>query len=136
MTATLRFAREHHYAGDTIRLSVWLRDASGQALHAYAFLDTGASISTFDNGIAPLLGITDLTSGREVTLRVADSRATVGYVHDVRLSILGYELTIPVCFCPDWPVGTRNLLGMEGFLDQLTIALDHSDRRLYINRKR
>lgn len=65
MTVTLRFAREHHYAGDTIRFSVWLRDASDQEVHAYAFLDTGASISTFDNAIAPLIGITDLASGRD-----------------------------------------------------------------------
>lgn len=136
MTATLRFAREHGYAGDKISIRVLLRGAFGREVYASAYLDTGASISVFDNALASVLGIHDVASGRAITLSVADGRATTGYVHDVDLTILGYDLVVPVCFCPEWPPDTRNLLGMEGFLDQLTIALDHSDRRLYVNRKR
>jgi len=42
-------------------------------------------------------------------------------------------MTIPVSFCPSWPTGTPNLLGMEGFFDQLLIALEHREKKIYLS---
>jgi hypothetical protein len=68
--------------------------------------------------------------GAPATLTVANADTAAGWVHDIEIDLLGRRLVIPVVFCPDWNM--RNLLGMRGFMDQLTFAVDHRAHRLYL----
>jgi hypothetical protein len=58
----------------------------------------------------------------------------VGYVFDIAAEFLGFNLLLPIAFCPSWPRTNRNLLGMEGFFEQVDFALIHSRRRALFSR--
>ncbi len=83
-----------------------------------------------------ILGIGDITTGDRIELAVATGEAHIAYVHRLEVDILGQRLGIPVAFCPGWPSGTQNLLGMRGFLDQLLVGLDHAAKTLFVSAKR
>lgn len=96
-----------------------------------ALLDTGAEFSVFDKSLAQALGVVDISSGRALRLRTADEREYVGYQHNVTIEFLGHRVSVPVAFCPDWPEGIDNLLGMGGFFDRFIVAFDHRARAVY-----
>lgn len=112
-------------------MRIRIRPSSGPTFTVQAVLDTGAAISYFDRALLPPLGITDVTTGRPIDLRAASGERSTGYVHSVNIEFVGHPMTIPVAFCPDWPEGTDNLLGMEGFFEQLRAAFEHRARRFY-----
>jgi hypothetical protein len=112
-------------------MRIRIRPSSGPTFTVQAVLDTGAAISYFDRALLPPLGITDVTAGRPIDLRAASGERSTGYVHSVNIEFVGHPMTIPVAFCPDWPEGTDNLLGMEGFFEQLRAAFEHRARRFY-----
>jgi hypothetical protein len=127
--SALSFEHEWTY-GDTHTISVPIRIENLSYL-VDAILDTGAAVSIFDRALLPDLGISDISSGTEIPLRVANNVRGIGYLHSLRIEILGHLLTIPVAFSPDWPEGTRNLLGMRGFFEQALIAFEHQTRKLH-----
>jgi hypothetical protein len=129
MTTTLSFERDLDY-GDTHTISVPVRLENLPYL-IDAILDTGAAVSAFDRALLPDLGISDVRSGTEIELTTANDEHGKGYIHSVRVEVLGRVLTIPVAFCPDWPEGTRNLLGMRGFFEQALIAFEHQNRKIH-----
>jgi len=96
-----------------------------------ALLDTGAAVSLFDSALLPDLGISDITAGQRVELRAANNEKGIGYVHSLQIEILGRRLMIPVAFSEDWPQGTRNLLGMRGFFEQVLVAFEHRERKFH-----
>lgn len=89
-------------------------------------------MSVFDHAILPSIGIPDVTTGTEVWLTAASGEQKKGYQHRLKIEFLGRPLTIPVAFCPAWPAGRPNLLGMEGFFEQLVIAFEHEYRRVSV----
>jgi len=125
----LSFDRERVY-GDTHTVSVPVRLANLPYL-VDAILDTGAAVSSFDRALLPDLGITDVRSGKDIHVTAANNERGVAYVHTVRVEVLGHVLMIPIAFCPDWPEGTRNLLGMRGFFEQALIAFEHQQRKIH-----
>ena len=130
----LDFDRESTYAGDSIQVSVRIKPPSGAPFRAYAFLDTGASLSVFDITVAKPAGIDRLQDGRRIRMKTADGTEATGYVFELSMEFEGYDLLVPVAFCPDWPPHTKNLLGMEGFLEQIDFGLIHADRRAFFSR--
>jgi hypothetical protein len=68
--------------------------------------------------------------GELVELEAANRDSAPAWVHPVEIDVLGRRLTIQAAICPDWD--TKNLLGMRGFLDQMVVAFDHAQRRLYV----
>ena len=118
MTA-IEFEREYYYDGpaDSHSAWVWVRllPPSGPTIRVHALLDTGASFCVFDMSLAETLGITDVTMGEEVELSLANGSPATGYIHGVSLEFLEQDFDVPAVFCPAWPEGGDNLLGMRGF---------------------
>lgn len=134
MTRTITFTQEIAYPGlERASITVELIPSVGARFDLPVILDTGAAISKFDHAIAARLGITDIRSSTNTfPARAVDNEITTAYVHDVAMMFLGRPLTIPVAFCPDWPTGGDNLLGMEGFFEHAVFAFDHVKRRVYV----
>ena len=126
---TLILDKEWGY-GDTHTVSLPIRVENLPYL-VEAVLDTGASVSVFDRALLPDLGISDVTTGTEIQVAVANGQRGRAYLHSLQIDILGHRLTVQAGFCPDWPEGTRNLLGMRGFFEQSLVAFDHQDRKIY-----
>jgi hypothetical protein len=52
------------------------------------------------------------------------------YIHEFEIDFLGRRMTTPAAICPEWD--TQNLLGIRGFFDQMVVAFDHAERRVYV----
>jgi hypothetical protein len=92
-------------------------------------LDTGAEISILNRDLIRILGL-QVHEGQPVELEVANRASAQAWVHPVEIEFLDRRLTIQAAICPDWD--TKNYLGMRGFFDQLVIAFDHAQRRVYV----
>lgn len=107
-------------------------DPRGLQVSVPAVLDTGAWTSMFDKALAGPLGISDIATGTAIHGTTANGEESTGYRHDIELGVLGQILTVPVAFFPDWPDGVTNLLGMEGFFDQIgRVAFIHRNHLMY-----
>ena len=134
MTATITFPQEFGYPGEPRpSLTIEVVPSAGSSIVLPVILDTGAAISKFDHAQAGRMGVSDIrNSARIIHPRTASNQVGVGYVHDVKIVFLGRTLTIPIAFCPDWPEGGHNLLGMEGFFEHAIFAFDHVKRMVYV----
>ena len=134
MTETIEFPQEFGYPGEARpSLTIEVVPPSGSTYEVPVILDTGAAISKFDHARAARMGVTDVRdTQRIIQPRTASNQVGVGYVHDVEIVFLGRTLTIPITFCPDWPAGGDNLLGMEGFFEHAIFAFDHVKRLVYV----
>ena len=134
--AQLDFAVEHDYSAGPddheVTVQVRLFPIAGIPLVVTALVDTGASISMFDKSLMPLLGIVDVATGQKFEITAANNQVADAFAHDIEIEFLGRRLMVPLGFCPAWPDGTPNLLGMKGFCEQLHIALKHQERLLYV----
>lgn len=124
---TITFDHQFVYSGNKVVVRVRPVRARLHS-HIEMVVDTGAGISILDRGFAAALGL-EVRHGRHVVIDVANGQSADGFVHDVEVEVLGRQLTIPVAICPHWKM--QNLLGMNGFLDQLVIAFDHANHRIY-----
>lgn len=129
MTETITFPQEFGYPGELRpSLTIEVVPPIGSTIELPVILDTGASISKFDHAQAARMGVTDIrSSSRIIRPRTASNQLGVGYVHDVQIVFLGRT-----AFCPDWPKGGHNLLGMEGFFEHAIFAFDHVRRMVYV----
>ncbi len=125
----IEFDLEYAYSGDEIVVAVSLPSAP-DAPPFEMLLDTGSSFSTLHHDLLPLLGIDDLGAGTAATIVVAGGQLERCWIHAVEIELLGRRMTIQAAFCPAWDM--MNLLGMHGFMDQLTFAVDHRAHRLYL----
>ena len=92
-------------------------------------LDTGAEISVLNRMFLRQLRL-NVTDGSSATLTVANGDTAQAYIHPVEIRFLGRQMTVQVAICPDWD--TENLLGMQGFFDQMVVAFDHAQWRIYV----
>ena len=124
---SFQFENEHAYHDDKALVSVRLL---GTRIPTWVqmTIDTGAEISVLNRSLASQLRL-KVEEGRSVGLKVANGDIAAAYVHEVAIDFVGRRLTIPVLICPEWD--TENLLGMRGFLDQMVIAFDHAQKRIY-----
>ena len=134
MSHAIWFFDEHRYApaDHGVKLTVTLFAKGGPQFDVQALLDSGAAISVFDRAYASAIGIDDIPSGRPVPVQAANEehQTATGYVHDIVIEVLGRTLLIPAVFVPDWPEGTPNLLGMEGFFTRWAFGFQHTQGRL------
>ena len=133
MSPYLWLQHEYSYnpADHTVNVPIRVLVPSRPPLTVIALLDTGAATSCFDRALCPVLGISDIGQGQPIPIRLANNDQRTGYVHQVEIEFLGHRMTIPVVFSPDFPEGTDNLLGMEGFFDQVTVAFQHRNRKIF-----
>jgi hypothetical protein len=121
------FPTEHRYEGHKALVSVRLTSARIPTWVEMT-VDSGAEISLLNRSLAKQLEIR-IEDGEFFSLEVASGHIAIAYRHNVPIDLLGHAMTIPVLLCPEWD--TQNLLGMEGFFDQMVIAFDHAQKRIY-----
>ena len=127
---TLSFDEEWPYANGSHTITVPIR-VENLPYWVPAILDTGASVTYLDNALLPHLHIADVRAGPSIPVTVANGEQGTAFLHSLRIEVFNRQLSIQAAFCPDWPPGTKNLLGMRGFFEQILVAFDHGIRRLY-----
>ena len=98
------------------------------ALPLLAKIDTGADHCIFERGYAEALGIDVETGDRKNFRTVAGSFVAFG--HELIMEILDQELLAVVFFYAE-PEKTKNVLGRNGFLNQIRLALIDHDSAVY-----
>ncbi|MDP9236741.1 MAG: hypothetical protein M3P30_04985 [Chloroflexota bacterium] len=126
---TLEFTNELVYSGRKARVAVRLSTAS-PPIRIDMVLDSGAEVSVINRDFAAPLGISDVTTGEAIELIVANQDSRPAWIHQIPIEVMGRSMMIEAAFCPDWDMA--NLLGLRGFFDQLVVAFDHANRRLYV----
>lgn len=131
MPEQLTFAIGYEYDTQQVGLTVPLRLRTwAEAIDLHAKIDTGASLCIFARKHAEQLGI-------EVESGVMKSFSTVtgtfvAYGHEVTLDVLGLKFQTIVYFAADENF-TRNVLGRQGWLDRVRLALIDYDGKLFLS---
>ena len=92
---------------------------------AWAYVDSGATLSVFREEEATALGI-DLASGQPTEIRVGDGHAVAGRVHEIEIVIGEEVIRARVAFAR---LGVRfNLLGRQDVFGEFRITFDERQR--------
>lgn len=129
---TLTFDRRHAYPPDAagITLPVLIKLGERQ-VRLFAKADTGASFCIFRREYGEMLGL-DIEGGtRQQVATVTGSFATYG--HAVTLVTADYEFDTTVYFAAERD-HRRNVLGRQGWLEQVRLGIIDYDRQLYLSR--
>ncbi|MGH9899555.1 MAG: aspartyl protease family protein, partial [Pyrinomonadaceae bacterium] len=110
-----------------LKLSVGLKTVKFSAK-----LDTGASFCIFQRVYGETLGI-DVEKGYLEQIVLANGNVIDVYGHDVTLSAFDLQLDVTVYFASD-PTFRRNVLGRQGWLQQLQLGLIDYDGKLYVSK--
>jgi hypothetical protein len=95
-----------------------------------AKVDTGASLCIFARDLGEQLGL-DVESGMRQLVGTVTGNFVV-YLHEINLSVAGFEFSAFVGFAEDEGF-RRNVLGRRGFLEHLMLGLVDYDGKLYLN---
>lgn len=96
-----------------------------------AKMDTGSTFSIFARKIGEDLGL-GIEDGIKQLVGTVTGTFVV-YLHQVTLSVSGFELDALVGFAADGAF-QRNVLGRRGFLDQTVLGLVDYEGQLYLSR--
>ncbi len=132
MSYQLTFDRLLNYdAGkEGITLDVTLR-LSRDEVACETKIDTGSTFSIFARKVGEDLGLGIEDGIKQLVGTVTGS--FVVYLHEVTLSVIGFELDALVGFAADESF-QRNVLGRRGFLDQTVLGLVDYEGQLYLSR--
>ncbi len=131
MSRNLPFSVLHPYPSPEIGISLPVKLIAGQnPVEFWANLDTGASYCIFQRGYGESLGL-NIERGREQWIGQVNGRFRT-YGHIVGISFLGFDFEAMVYFAED-PSINRNVLGRDGWLDRLRIAIIHYDCHLFLS---
>lgn len=101
-----------------------------QSVICQAKIDTGGHVCLFMREIAETLGI-DIQTGHRQAFRTLAGSLTA-YGHTVRLHTLGLEFESLIYFAADYGL-PRNLLGREGWLQKVRLAIVDYESTLYLS---
>ncbi len=104
---------------------------SGTVVRTAAKIDTGAEVCLFSNDIGQQLGL-KVEDGIPIKLDSLGG-AVEAFGHEVLLQTCGLAFPSFVYFAK-YPGQRRNLLGRQGWLRQLRIAIVDYDNTLYLSR--
>ncbi len=129
---TLTFDRRHAYAPDAagITLPVLIRLGERQ-VRLLAKVDTGASFCIFQRGYGEALGLDIERGTRQQVATVSGPFTTYG--HAVTLVAADYAFDTTVYFAAERE-HRRNVLGRQGWLEQVRLGIIDYDRHLYLSR--
>ncbi len=131
MAYQLEFKLRHEYdsrvEGITIKAELRLAE---RLVVAEAKVDPGAQLCLFQRELAEQLEI-DVESGYRIRLSTLTGGLTA-YGHTVKLATLGLEFDSLVYFAADYGL-PRNLLGREGWLQKVRLAVIDYDSTLYLS---
>jgi len=112
-----------------ITIEVLLRQGE-RVVTTAAKVDTGAQVCLFQREIAEELGIDVEKGDRLVVKTLAGSLASYG--HTLTLHTLGLEFESLIYFAAEYGL-PRNLLGREGWLQKVRLAIIDYDSTLYLS---
>ena len=101
-----------------------------QSVICQAKIDTGGQVCLFMREIAEMLGIAVETGHRYILNTLAGS--LIAYGHTVTLHTLRMEVDSLIYFPGDYGL-PRNLLGREGWLRKIRLAIVDYDSALYLS---
>lgn len=131
MPHLLRFDVLHGYAPQAPGVLVPVRIAvANRSVKPIAELDTGAAFCVFQRELGEGLGLTIEAGFNQRFATAAGSFRAFG--HAVTLEVLGMTFDSMVFFAEParFP---RNVLGRQGWLDRVRLALVHHDSQLYLS---
>lgn len=92
-----------------------------------ALIDSGATISIFQDDLAKDLGI-EIESGREIFLGGVGGRIK-GYMHRLNTEIAGKKIFLPLVFSHEY-LASFNLLGRNAFFEKFLIVFNEKKKEL------
>lgn len=128
LTFNLRY--EYDSQKDGITIPAILR-SNDKTAFCDAKVDPGAQVCVFQREIGEVLGF-DVDSGYRIKLNSLGG-TLVAFGHSVTLSTFDMEFDSIVYFAKDYNL-PRNLLGREGWLRRVRLAVVDYDTELYLNR--
>lgn len=128
-SVTFEYAR--HRLRDIPLIPVGLRGQQ-RWVEVWAYVDSGAFYSLFDDKVAELLGI-QLEHGKRLLAVVGDGSFIPFYLHKIKMRIGEDEFEIEVGFSAKLGVGF-NLLGMNLF-DRYKVTFDNQAKRVTFERE-
>ncbi len=127
---SVAFEYARHRLRDIPLIPVGLR-AQGEWVRVWAYVDSGAFYSLFDDRVAELLGL-QLEQGKRFLAVVGDGSFIPFYVHRIRMKLGEDEFDLDVGFSAKLGVGF-NLLGMNLF-DRYRVTFDNWAKRVVFER--
>jgi hypothetical protein len=131
MPRSLQFEVEHSYLSrqDGIWIPTFLTVGT-ITVECEAKVDTGAEFCLFQRELAEQLGL-QVEAGHLMPLQTLNSKFKA-YGHEVQLSTLGLAFQVTVYFAEDYGL-PRNLLGRNGWLQQVKLAVVDYEETLYLS---
>ena len=127
---SIAFDYARHRLRDIPLIPVSLKGRQGW-VEIWAYLDSGAFYSLFDDKVADLLGI-ELTRGRRMLAVVGDGSFIPLYLHRIEVKLAKDEFEMAIGFSAKLGVGF-NLLGMDLF-DRYRVTFDNKSKRVTLER--
>ena len=93
-----------------------------------AYVDSGASVSIFQDERAEILGV-DYRQGKEILVKVGDGGLIEVFVHQLPVELAGERFTADIGFSAQLGIGF-NLLGRRSFFDHFRVCFDDQNRKL------
>lgn len=131
MSHHLEFAVKHIY--DSLEVGITIKATlrrNNLITTCDAKIDTGATFCLFASEFGEALDI-DVESGHLQSLSTLSGGLTA-YGHEIELETLGIKFQSFVYFAEDYAI-KRNLLGRNGWLQLVRIALNDYDNEIYIS---
>jgi len=92
----------------------------------YAFLDSGASFSTFHSDIAEILEI-QIESGEKVLVTVGDGSLIPVYMHELKVKFAGKEFEARIGLSKKLGIGF-DIIGRKDFFENFKICFDEKNK--------
>lgn len=126
---TFQLAHQYNSLRQGIEIEVILKFGD-EVITAEAKVDPGAEVCLFRREQGEMLGL-EIENGHKILL---DSLAgsLVAYGHTVTLHTLGFEFDSMIYFAADYGL-RRNLLGREGWLQKVRLAIVDYETTLYLS---
>lgn len=131
MLQNLTFEISHEYssAGGGIWIPAYLT-VGNVTIDCEAKIDTGAEYCVFQRALGDALGL-EIEQGHLLTMNSVNG-TTRTYGHEVELSTFGLAFYVMVYFAEDYSL-SRNLLGRNGWLQQVKFAVVDYEETLYLS---
>jgi len=104
--------------------------SSGKTAYCDAKVDPGAQVCVFQREVGESLGL-DIESGHRIKLSSLGG-SLIAFGHSVTLSTFDWEFDSLVYFVQNYNL-PRNLLGREGWLQKMRVAVVDYDAELYLS---
>lgn len=131
MAHQLTFALRETYDTRLEGITIEARLVSAEhSVICQAKIDTGGQVCLFMREIAETLSI-DVDTGHRRAFNTLGG-SLIAYGHNVRLQTLGLEFDSLIYFAADYGL-PRNLLGREGWLQKVRLAIIDYDSALYLS---